>query len=525
MTALAQNLTIYHLVFTVLSFYIIQILYKLLLRPLLQLRTYKKVPDTLIRYNIGFKTVWEYADTKTQSFEPKDNFPFLITEKNTLLLKYPNLKAVVSNFFMKTRIALTDHELTAELMKNPDNYDAVNFSTMIGKRYLCHSLICVSGNDWKRQRKIISKAFDFQSIQKIVPIIQEVAKELVENPYFLNEKEPQMLKQIFVGYTWEAFSRSFFGDDLKNYTIDGQPFGKSLESLMRNDLAVYFTLQYQLFGEKAALWNSTIRNHRQQVIELGKVTTKIIRDLTQRIQQGEMKNPDGRKGIVELLLENSTENEQLTTLELIANFLGFSFAGIDSTSNTLSSLLLCLDTYPQTKEKVLGDIQSHWDGVSPLNLQILNEMEYLHAFILETLRVMSPGPGTLIKIARQDHFIGSIPIKKGYQVGGEFSPTWFSPKWIKNPHMFQPERWIKGHEAYQQMDDPFVFLPFSAGARNCIGQYFGMTSIKIAACYFLTRFDFALPAGFKLAPMMQRAFREPQEPLKMFIKAKDNRNQ
>ncbi len=56
-----------------------------------------------------------------------------------------------------------------------------------------------------------------------------------------------------------------------------------------------------------------------------------------------------------------------------------------------------------------------------------------------------------------------------FQVQGEFNSTSFSTRWISNPHLLMPDRWIKGIGADEHLEDIFVFLLFSAGARNCIG--------------------------------------------------------
>ena len=37
--------------------------------------------------------------------------------------------------------------------------------------------------------------------------------------------------------------------------------------------------------------------------------------------------------------------------------------------------------------------------------------------------------------------------------------------------------------------DPFSFIPFSAGPRNCIGQKFAMTSMKLILTTLIRNFD------------------------------------
>jgi len=45
------------------------------------------------------------------------------------------------------------------------------------------------------------------------------------------------------------------------------------------------------------------------------------------------------------------------------------------------------------------------------------------------------------------------------------------------------------------LEDPFIFLPFSGGSRNCIGQHLGLVEIKIIIALFLKFFEFELNPG------------------------------
>lgn len=515
-----NNFTIFSLFMTFFALILTHLIYRLVLKPWFQIRAYRNIPGVKIIYKLGKKEIRTYDNLKEEPILLKTDSPFLITELNTRLLKNPDLRVIVSNLATHPEILIFDHQLGAEVIKNHDYYTNFLRTTIIGKYFLRYAMIMSTGEEWKRQRKIISKAFDFESMRKLIPIIEDVAKEIFSDD-FTNGREPQKLHSIFLKFTWEAISRSFFGDNLKQYKFRGLPFAEGLNRYVKSQFDVFMDPQYQIFGETAALWNSKIRDSVRGAKEIGKVAERMVIDVTDRIKKGELKNADGRKGILELIQESSKEqNDSLSLLQLIANFFSFSFAGTDPSSNTSTNLLFCLETYPEAKKKVLEDIQAHWDGKIPLTWEILNKMEYLQALIFETLRVMTPVPAAIFRVAKHDHMIGDIPVKKGYLVRPFFAPTWFSPSWIKDPDQFIPERWIKGNEQQEHLKDVFIFNPFSFGPRNCIGQHFAVAQMKVALCYFLTKFDFNLPTGFKLSPMVIRGPQEPEEPIKMFIRPK-----
>jgi cytochrome P450 family 4 len=71
-----------------------------------------------------------------------------------------------------------------------------------------------------------------------------------------------------------------------------------------------------------------------------------------------------------------------------------------------------------------------------------------------------------------------------------------NPKTWKTPCEFIPERF--------ELDNltnlnPFAFMPFSAGPRNCIGQKFAMLEMKSTVSKVLRHFEIEIEPGFELA--------------------------
>lgn len=52
---------------------------------------------------------------------------------------------------------------------------------------------------------------------------------------------------------------------------------------------------------------------------------------------------------------------------------------------------------------------------------------------------------------------------------------------------FQPERFLTKNP------EPFTFLPFIDGPRNCLGQYLALLESKIVLATLVQRFRFSLP--------------------------------
>mmetsp|Transcript_10818 Transcript_10818/g.9354 ORF Transcript_10818/g.9354 Transcript_10818/m.9354 type:complete len:98 (+) Transcript_10818:1117-1410(+) len=97
-------------------------------------------------------------------------------------------------------------------------------------------------------------------------------------------------------------------------------------------------------------------------------------------------------------------------------------------------------------------------------------MEVLGAFTKEVLRFYHPAPGTIPRISNEDHEIGEFKVKKGTIISAFFTTSLFNPKFFKDPDCFNPGRFLeKGNSDEGWKHEPFAYLPFSAGPRNCIG--------------------------------------------------------
>lgn len=65
------------------------------------------------------------------------------------------------------------------------------------------------------------------------------------------------------------------------------------------------------------------------------------------------------------------------------------------------------------------------------------------------------------------------------------------PDYWSEPNSFKPERWL-GFSQTDRKFQPFAFLPFGAGLRNCIGQRFAMWEAKLILAPIIRDFEMML---------------------------------
>uniref|UniRef100_A0A672IU84 unspecific monooxygenase n=1 Tax=Salarias fasciatus TaxID=181472 RepID=A0A672IU84_SALFA len=124
----------------------------------------------------------------------------------------------------------------------------------------------------------------------------------------------------------------------------------------------------------------------------------------------------------------------------------------------------------------------------PIDYQTLMDMEYLDAAINESLRLY-PIVNRLERVAKASVEINNLLIPKDMVVMVPVWPLHRNPEIWPEPEKFKPERFTKGNK---ETIDPYTYMPFGMGPRNCIGMRFALVSMKLVMTKILQRFSFSV---------------------------------
>ena len=209
--------------------------------------------------------------------------------------------------------------------------------------------------------------------------------------------------------------------------------------------------------------------------------------LQQRTQQGST----GKRDLMQLMLEaHETTDDGVSKLsdeELVAQCLIFLLAGFETTGTTLTNTAYLLTTNPEVQEKLIEEIDKAEEarGSTPMYDHV-QKIGYLDQVICEVLRLCAPA-FILLRGCEEEAVYKGIRFPKGVDVN---IPTYVlhrDPEVWESPLEFNPDNFSP--EAKEKRD-PYSFLPFGTGPRQCIGMRLALLEIKLALLKIFQRFKF-----------------------------------
>ncbi|KAJ1305082.1 hypothetical protein OPQ81_000122 [Rhizoctonia solani] len=224
---------------------------------------------------------------------------------------------------------------------------------------------------------------------------------------------------------------------------------------------------------------------------------KLERSVT-NLDVGSKPAVEGNEDVEDTLLDHLvkfTQDESVIRDEII-NIL---VAARDTTATTLTFAVYILAENPSIMSRLRDEIISRLGTSNYPTPDDLKEMKYLRAVLNETLRLFPAVPVNVRAAAK------STVLKvngKQYYVPAGTRMTWSTlmmhrrkDLWGPDADEFDPDRWLDDRLKKYVTPNPFIFVPFNAGPRICLGQQFAYNEASFFLCRLLQRVE-----SIKLAP-------------------------
>ena len=180
--------------------------------------------------------------------------------------------------------------------------------------------------------------------------------------------------------------------------------------------------------------------------------------------------------LVQAFADNDLVRDQLLTMLI---------AGHDTSTAHLSWTLYLLGTHPKWMERVQSEIHSNL-GADPPTPENVRGLSTLHNVLRESLRLFPP-IHSLNRSAIKDVDVAGYRIAAGTRLLVSVYLVQRHPSYWDAPSEFRPQRWESGGQPH-----PFSYVPFGAGARNCVGGAFAQLEAPLILTTLLQRYNLTL---------------------------------
>ncbi|VEN55079.1 unnamed protein product [Callosobruchus maculatus] len=351
-------------------------------------------------------------------------------------------------------------------------------------RWLGTGLLTSDGPKWKTRRKLLTPSFHFSILQKFVASFESNGNILVEKLRTVQGKDINIYQYITL-YTLDIICESAMGVSVNAQEVEDSQYVKNVKFLCRriNERATTFyerpDLLYRLspnyYREKKAV--KQIHNFTYSVID--------SRIKTLQNSTNDQNNTEGKAvPFLDMLLKSTVDGRPLTREEIREEVDTFMFEGHDTAGSAISFALYLLASHQDVQDHALEEQKTIFckDIHRPSTYNDLQQMKYLECVIKETLRLYPSVPFYGRKTDQPVIYKGNV-MPEDIDIAVIAYELQRDPKYFPNPDKFDPTR-------FETMDgtNPYCFIPFSAGPRNCIGQKFAMLEMKSALSKILRAF-------------------------------------
>ncbi|KAG0555841.1 hypothetical protein M758_11G006400 [Ceratodon purpureus] len=417
------------------------------------------------------------------------------------------------------------------LKTNFQDYPKGNFFSSFFTDLLGLGIFNADGRLWKVQRRVGSQEFNTGTLQESA--IHSVQRELTERflpllDHSCDTNASVDLQDLLLRFTFDTICQLAFGTDpgclkseMSSAPVPFESFAKAFDdAVLQSTIRVWSVFppwQVKRFfniGSERKLRQSLatidsfsfdlIRTRRKEVLA-GGGNNQVKLDLLSRfikIADDVVESPEVKQRIEQ---DPRSKHQNPSDLFLRDIVISFILAGRDTSACGLTWFFWILSSNPRVEAEIYNEIQatiaSRKEDLPTsiclvFSFEELKNMHYLHAALMESMRLYPPVPDDSKEAAVDNVFPDGTIIPKGIRVSfhmyamGRSESIW-GPDWSE----FRPERFLQ--DGVFVPPNPFTYPVFQAGPRICLGKDIAMVQMKMVAATLLSRYAFVVREGHR----------------------------
>ncbi|XP_076453382.1 ultra-long-chain fatty acid omega-hydroxylase-like [Babylonia areolata] len=364
-------------------------------------------------------------------------------------------------------------------------------------------LLLSKGQKWGRNRRLLTPAFHFDILKPYLAIKNKAADILLEKFQGCHDRGEyfEVFNDISM-FTLDVILKCAFSYDTDCQRLGYQhPYVKAVFAL--SEMAVKRFFQPWFHSDWLYFLTPTGRRFLKCCRQVHAVAEEVIQKRKEALAKGSQpaaEEQSRRRRCLDfldiLLTARDENNEGLRPDEIRAEVDTFLFEGHDTTASAIAWAMYSLAEHPDIQTRCQREVDELLDGreTDDVLWEDFNRMPYLTMCLKEAMRLHTPVPFIQRQLT-QDTLIDGHTAPAGTIVNIVIYNIHHNPVVWEESMEYRPERFT---EENCNARNPYAFIPFSAGPRNCIGQTFAMHEIKLVMAKMLRRYTLELDPNHKV---------------------------
>lgn len=171
-------------------------------------------------------------------------------------------------------------------------------------------------------------------------------------------------------------------------------------------------------------------------------------------------------------------------------------AARDTTMATLTFMFFFLAKYPHILQRLREEIIEHVGSTRAPTYDDVKEMRFLRAVINETLRLYPAVPFNIRESVNETVWPSQQPGTQPWYIPAKTQVSYSvfvmhrrKDLWGPDAEEFDPDRFLDERLKKYLLPNNFIFLPFNAGPRICLGQQFAYNEMSFITVRLLQQFS------------------------------------
>lgn len=373
------------------------------------------------------------------------------------------------------------------LIDKSDVYDMIH-------PWLGTGLLTSTGRKWHTHRKTITPSFHFKILQNFHDVMNKNSNKFVEVLRKVSQNDSIFDFQDMTHYlTMDVICDTAMGVHINAMDNHGNEIVQAFKDMCYNiNMRAFHPLKRSNFLYRFA---PDYPRYCKTLKILQEFTNEVI---TKRRETRRLEKIDGEEdefsrkklAFLDTLLSSTVDGKSLTQQEIYEEVSTFMFAGHDTTTSGIAFAVYLLAMHPEIQRKVYAEQQQLLgDNFNDeATFQQVADMQYLDMVIKESLRLY-PSVPFVGRRADKDYDINGFVVPVDTTINLFLISLGYNEKYFPDPYRVNPDRW----RASKRSQNPFEYIPFSAGPRNCIGQKFALLEIKSVVSKVVRTFEILPP--------------------------------